>query len=322
MSSILLDILAPILALVLLGALVRRKFHIDVGSLSKLNIYLFTPAFMFYQVSHSTLSWASMGGVVLISVLLVTVLGAIVWTGGRAMRANGQTLAAVALGSMFYNSGNFGLPLAALAYPDPRQDGAAVQTFVALTQNFLAYTLGMGIAAWAGGGEGFRGLTKLFRTPAVPAIACALVARWYLKGGDDRALPAVIEKTARYLSDGLVPIALVTLGTQLADNPRWPRWRPVSMVLVLRLIVAPLVMGLLLYGFHRIGWAPLDLWPWPAASLILTAAVPSAVVTLLLTLEVGGEADLAADCVFWTTVLSAATITGWLVVLRMAFPVT
>ena len=31
----------------------------------------------------------------------------------------------------------------------------------------------------------------------------------------------------------------------------------------------------------------------------------------------GGDAELAADCVFWTTLVSCATITGWLIVLRM-----
>jgi predicted permease len=33
-------------------------------------------------------------------------------------------------------------------------------------------------------------------------------------------------------------------------------------------------------------------------------------------LEIGGDAELAADCVFWTTVCSCVTITGWLIVLR------
>src|SRR5215207_665692 len=134
-TSILLDILAPILALVSLGALVRRKFHIDVGSLSKLNIYLFTPAFMFYQVSHSTLSWEAMGGVMGISLILLVVMGMLIWAGGKALGVHPQTVAAIALGTMFYNSGNFGLPLAALAYPpgEHGHDGAAVQTFVALT---------------------------------------------------------------------------------------------------------------------------------------------------------------------------------------------
>jgi hypothetical protein len=44
---ILLDVLAPILLMVGLGAILRWKFAIDLGTLSKLNIYLFVPAFVF-----------------------------------------------------------------------------------------------------------------------------------------------------------------------------------------------------------------------------------------------------------------------------------
>jgi predicted permease len=91
-------------------------------------------------------------------------------------------------------------------------------------------------------------------------------------------------------------------------------------VLVLRLVYGPAQMAVLLYGFHLIGWQPLDLWRhdgWPAASLVLTAGVPTAVNTLLMVLEVGGEAELAADSVFWTTVASCVTMTAWLVVIRL-----
>src|SRR5918993_1286639 len=132
-------------------------------------------------------------------------------------------------------------------------------------------------------------------------------------------LPPRRRRTASYLADGLVPIALVTLGAQLASNPRWPRWRPVSLVVVLRLVLGPVQMALLLWGFHLIGWRAVDLWPWPAELLILTAAVPTAVTTMLLTLELEGDTDLAADCVFWTTVLSCVTIPIWLALLRWYF---
>jgi predicted permease len=90
----------------------------------------------------------------------------------------------------------------------------------------------------------------------------------------------------------------------------------------LRLIVGPVQMAALLWGFHLLGWGALDLWGnngWPAELMILTAAVPTAIVTLLLTLELDGDADLAADCVFWTTVFSCVTITAWLAVLRWWF---
>jgi predicted permease len=251
-------------------------------------------------------------------VVQVVTLGVVVWGIGRAVGASRQTLAAVALAVMFYNSGNYGLPLAQLAYPAERvgdaHNGAAVQAFVMMAVNLLTFTLGMGIAAAAHHGGIGKGMAALLRLPIRPGLAAGVLAQWWVKGGHD--LPIAISKTSKYIADGLVPVALVTLGAQLASNPRWPRWKPVGLVLVLRLIVGPVQMAGLLYLFHRTGWRAVDLWPWPAELLILTASVPTAVNTLLLTLEIGGDAELAADCVFWTTVCSCVTITGWLIVLR------
>src|SRR6478672_11220840 len=115
--GILLDILAPIMVLVALGALMRRRFAVDIATLSRLNIYLFVPAFIFDVVARSRLPWAAMGGVMLVTTLNVLMLGLVVWGAGRALGAQSKTLAAVALAVMFYNSGNYGIPLAALAFP-------------------------------------------------------------------------------------------------------------------------------------------------------------------------------------------------------------
>jgi hypothetical protein len=333
---ILLDVLAPILLMIGVGSLLRWKFQIDLGTLSKLNLYLLVPAFVFDKVSTSTLSWAQMGGVVTISIVQVVTLGLLVFGVGRMLRVSRKTLAAVALAVMFYNSGNYGLPLAELAFPGREsaarglaraadtatKDGGAVQAFVLMTQNILTYTLGLAIAAMAHPGGVGKSMLRIVRLPMLPTLAAALVARWWLHGDADRALPLFLSKTASYLADGLVPIALITLGAQLASNPRWPRWKPVSLVIVLRLLFGPVQMALLLWGFHLLGWPALDLWGtsgWPAELLILTAGVPTAVGTLLLTLELDGDADLAADCVFWTTVFSCVTIAIWLLVLRLRF---
>ena len=330
-GRILLDVLAPILLMVACGAVLRAKFKIDLGTLSKLNLYLFVPAFVFDKVSHSTLSWGQMGGIVTITIVQVITLGLIVFAIGRMFGASRKTLSAIALAVMFYNSGNYGLPLAELAFPGREEaarglagakDGGAVQAFVLMTQNILTYTVGLMIAAMAHAGGIGKSLVRVLRLPMIPVLLAALVCRGWLQGDASRSLPLFIDKTAGYLADGLVPIALVTLGAQLASNPRWPRWRPVSLVLVLRLLFGPIQMAVLLWGFHVIGWPALDLWGqsgWPAELLILTAAVPTAVGTMLLTLELDGDADLAADCVFWTTVCSCVTITFWLAALRWWF---
>lgn len=319
MTAILLNVLAPILLMVFLGAAMRWKFRIDLSTLTKLNIYLFMPAFVFDKVSRSTLQWSEMGGIVGVTALQVATLGLSIWLGGRLVGASRQTLSAVAMAVMFYNSGNYGIPLAELAYAGR---GGQVQTFVVMTQNILTWTVGMSIAAFAHHGSWGKGVIAFLRTPVLPTLAAALVARAYLNGQPDRHLPRMIAETARYLSDGLVPLALVTLGAQLATSPRWPRWKPVSVVIVLRLLLGPAQMAALLYGLHLMArnfggvWTTMDLWPWPAELLILTAAVPTAVNTLLMTLELGGDSDLAADCVFWTTVVSGATIALWLWVIR------
>lgn len=353
-TPILFDVLAPILVMMGAGALLRWRFKIDLATLSKLNIYLLAPAFVFDKVSTSTLSWGEMGGIVTITVVQAVTLGLLVWTIGWALHVNRQTLAAVVMAVIFYNSGNYGLPLAELTYPGgmeggggvvewpgggvggadsstpptnhsttpppPPKDGGAVQAFVLMTQNVLGYTLGLAIAGYATSGPGsMRNLWRILRLPVLPMLVVALAARWWLQADPTHTLPLAIMKPASYLSAALVPVALLTLGAQLASNPRWPRWRPVSLVLVLRLLLGPVQMGLLLWGFHLLGWQAVDLWPWPAELLILTAAVPTAVTTMLLTLELGGDTDLAADCVFWTTVVSCATIPVWLVILRWWF---
>jgi hypothetical protein len=321
-THILLDILAPILLMVFLGAVMRWKFSVDLASLSKLNLYLFVPAFVFDKVSNSVLSWADMGGIVAVTVIQAGTLGLIVWGIGRAMHVRRKTLATIVMAVMFYNSGNYGLPLAKLAYDDR---GGEVQAFVLMTQNVLTFTVGLGIAAAAHQGGVGKGLLQLLRMPILPTLAAALIARYWLNGHPDRHLPRAISETARFLSDGLVPVALVTLGAQLASNPRWPKWKPISMVLVLRLLFGPVQMACLLYVLHSMGrdwgypFSSMDLWPWPAELLILTASVPTAVNVLLLTLEVDGDADLAADCVFWTTIFSSLTITLWLGVIRWWF---
>ena len=54
-ATILFDILAPILVLVAIGAWSQWKFKLDLPTLSKLNIYLFVPAFVFNHVAGSSL---------------------------------------------------------------------------------------------------------------------------------------------------------------------------------------------------------------------------------------------------------------------------
>lgn len=303
-----------------IGALVRWRFKLDVGTLSKLNLWIFSPAFIFDKVSNSTLPWSAMGGVVVITVVQVIMLGVLVFGIGAAFRIPRKTVTAMALAVMFYNSGNYGIPLAELAYPKQLdlKDGAATQAFVVMCQNLLVFTVGMYLASRDKPNMTVWGSVKsVFSLPAVPVLTCAILARTYLQADPSHHLPLMVSKTTNYLSLGLVPISLVTLGAQLASSWRRPRWKPVLAVCFLRLVVGPIQMALMLFGFYKLGF--FNLWPWPAELLIITAAVPSAINTLLLTIETDGDTELAADTVFWTTVLSPFTLAITIAIVKSSF---
>jgi hypothetical protein len=315
-TAIILNVCGPIIVLVGVGALLRWKFELDMATLSKLNIYFTVPGFIFYEVASSTLGFGDMAGIVTVTVTQMALLGVLVYGFGTMFRVNPKTLSAIALAVIFYNSGNYGLALADLAYPTMtgvKHSGASVQTFVLMTQNLLTFTAGLMIASAAQHGFKLSSLEKIFRLPMLPALAAGIAAKLWIGAGHHVAI--ILMKPAQYTAAALVPLALLTLGAQLACQPKWPRWKPVSIVMLLRLGYGPLQMTAILWAFHVFGWGPLDLWDaqgWPAQSLILTAAVPTAVNTLLLTLELGGDVTLGADCVFWTTIVSCITIPVWL----------
>ncbi|MDB5327847.1 MAG: auxin efflux carrier [Phycisphaerales bacterium] len=328
--TILLDVVGPIIVLIGIGAFLRLKFKIDLPTLSKLNIYFAIPAFIFHTVSTSKLPFSDMGGIALMTVLQVVTLGILIFGIGRLLKVPTKTLSAVALAVMFYNSSNYGLPLAELAYPKQLasttgRDGGAVQAFVLMTQNLLTFTVGLAIASAAHSGFAWSSAKRVLRLPMLPALLCGIGVKVWLSGDPSRAMPIILAKPVAYIAASLVPLACATLGAQLAANPRWPHWRPVGLVMLLRLGFGPLQMGVLLFALHKLGVPALDLWDdkgWPAQLLILTAAVPTAVNTLLMTMELDGDVNLAADCVFWTTVGSCISIPLWLWAIWHFFGIT
>ena len=311
---ILTDILLPILLLMAAGVWLRSRYRVDMATLAKLNLYVLTPAFVFRNVATSAIGGGEMAAIMGVSAVMSLSMGAAAFVAGRAAGASWRTTSAVMLACMIYNSGNYGLPLAELAF-GPR--GAAAQVFVLSTQTLLTFTVGLALAGSATGGGWRAAAVTMLRLPILYTLAAALLWKWATAG---RELPGFADKSLTYLAAGLIPVALVTLGAQMADAPRWPRWRPVGFVVVARLLLAPAVMAAMLYGLHALlpGTA-LDLWPWPAALLVTTAGVPTAVNTLLLTIEVDGDVKLAADAVFWTTALSALSVLAWLVVVSRGF---
>lgn len=292
MSAIFIDVLLPVLTMVGVGALVQWRLQMDLQTLVRLNLYLFVPAFLFVRISDSDLLWREIGGMALAVFAPMAMLGVPLYLILRKARVKGQAIAAVVVGGLFYNAGNFGIPVAELAFGSA---GGEVQALVVMYMNTAVFFLGYLILALSRG-EGWRPALGYFKLPMIYAIVAGFLVR-------DTALqtPAFLDQAARFVAAGMVPIALVTLGAQLTKQARWPHWKLITPVLIIKLLAMPAATALVV---HLLG-----LWPWPGAMLILAAAGPTAVNTLLLTLELDGDAETAAECVFWTTLLCAVSVT-------------
>ena len=311
-GQILYHILLPLLLMVGFGTLLQRYQSLSLETLARISMYLLVPSFLLVRIYDSDIPWGEIGLIALVFLIVLGVLGVLLFAGGRAFRAPNKTVAAVILGSIVFNAGNFGIPVAHLLYveggtlfqgqPDT-EAGLHVQALVVMLSNLLVWFLGYVVLAVAKGGRAREAL-RIFRLPIPYALVASFVLREVrlrsFNGAD--FLPVWASFPLRSLSGALVPMMLVALGAQLARGARWRHWREVVPIAFVKLLALPALIGAAAYAF--------GLWPWPGAHLVIGAAAPTAVNTLILTIELDGDAELTGDVVFWTTVFSGVTVAG------------
>ena len=134
------QVLLPILIMFGAGWLLDRKWGVDLGTVVKLNLNLFVPAFIFYELTTTQLRSGDAVKAVGFTVSVVVVLFVIAAIVARAQRATREQTRSLQIASIFYNSANYGIPLMHLAFPGPAE---ALQVFVILVQNIGNFTLGV-----------------------------------------------------------------------------------------------------------------------------------------------------------------------------------
>lgn len=302
--ALFLDVILPILLVVGAGAVLERCFDLSVASLSKLVIYLLVPAYLFRRIYASTLTWSETGGILAATALTMVCLGVPLLWGLRRAGLPRATLGAMLLAAIVYNAGNVGIPVAEFFYrsngavfPGMKSaaDGVAVQAIVLMVSSLSIWMLGYSILS-AAKGDGLRGALGFFRLPILYVVVLAFLCR-----DAGIVVPQPVLSALDLVTGATVPVMLIVLGSQLVKGGRWPRWPRVLPVMGIKLLVMPAVTA-------GIAWA-LGLWPWPGAQLVIAAAAPTAVNIVLLNIELDADAGTAADCVFWSTLVSCVTLT-------------
>ena len=296
------QVLLPVVAMFGFGWLLDRRCKLDLDSLVKLNIYLFVPAFMFVHVVNSDLS----GGLALRVVgFTACIIGSMFFLAalvGRIAGYDRAQLRSLQLATMFYNSANYGIPLMTLAFP---KVGAVFQVFIVIVQNVSCFTVGLFLANSAHR-TGLRALLPMLRQMSIWAIVAAVLVRTcHIPVQSWRWLWVPLN----YFSDGLVAMALVTLGVQLSKTEHRQPFGRISWALALRLLIAPLLACALVPLFGFTGEI--------ARIMIVSTSFPTAVNTALLAHEFRADSHFAAAAVFYSTIASMFTVTLLVALVRI-----
>ncbi len=292
MLDVFLDVVLPVALVAVVGGAVGRWQSIPVGPISSLVFYLFSPALVFHSLAETHVS--AEASLKIVAVLLATYavmyLAATFWS---ALARHSQSFrAAFALAVITPNQGNMGLPVALLAFGQPGLDIAVVNFVAGAT---LTYTAGVFVASMAAGSRR-DAMRAPFRYPVLYAAAAGVLVN--VLGID---LPTTLDAPAATLADAAVPAMLVVLGLQLHHAVGRDRLIDTAMVNASRLLIAPLV-----------AWSvatALGLDGADRGTLVVLAAMPTAVVATILATEFGAYPTFVTRAVVTTTLTSMLTLT-------------
>lgn len=297
MLGVFLNVLAPVFTLVAIGYAAGKSLSLDARTLSRFAYFVLTPAFVFGYMSTASLD--PILAARMIGFISAVYLGstAIAFALARLLRRDKQTTAAYIMMAMFGNVGNYGLPISKFAHGD----AAIVPSAIFFLANLvLAFVVCVWVAS--GGGGKLRAITNVLKTPALIALAPALIfnvldVRW----------PLFVTRPIDLLSGALIPTMLITLGAQLAAAGIPKPSMDMLIAIGIRLLSGPLLAIPLAAAFGLSGLA--------RAVGIIQASMPTAVLVSIIALEYRVRSEFVTAAVLLSNVLSIVTLTVVLTVI-------
>jgi predicted permease len=286
----------PAACFVVAGYLLRRRLHLDLKPVSRVALYVFSPALVFSSLTSPGHLLRDVTGVLLFAAGMTVGALAISRGLGRAARLAPLDQAGMDLATMFPNSANLGLPIVTFGLGASSLRAAVL--FV-LTQIILINTVG----AYVAGRVGVPPRLAIRRVAGLPAIWAALLAGIVVTA--HVPVPPPLLTAARFGGDAYPPLVLVVLGGTLSQWHVGSRRGVTWIAIALRLLVMPV----LAWGVARGLNLPSD----TAAAVVLQTAMPVAVNTLVLAQEFSTIPETVGGIVGLSTMAAIVTVPFWLV---------
>lgn len=286
--TVLLPAIVPIGLIILIGFIAGKTLKLESQTLSGLAIYILTPALITDSLYRTTLSTQSASGLVAGLAITSLLLYLVVWGLSKILKLTPLIQKSLLASTLFPNTGNLGLPLNTFALGSAGLERAVVYL---IASSILIN--GVGPALITGGGIGL-GVRLALKLPLFWAILAGLILRLL-----SVELPLGLDSGIQQLGMAAIPVALIILGIQLA-NTRFSIGIYEGCAATIRLLLAPLIA----YTVGQVLRLPeLDL-----QVLVLQSAMPTAVNSVVLVTEFGGDAPRVARTVVVSTLMSFVTL--------------
>ena len=286
--AVLISAVLPIALVALVGAVVGRVFVLERLTLARLSIYALLPALVLNSLAETTLGLGNAIAIIISFLLNTWLLYLVAAILGRLLKFSSDQKKSLVATTVFANVGNMGLPFVLFSLGEAGLERAIVYLVGSslMTASIFPIVLkGEGILA---------GLRYTLCLPVLWAAVAGIVLQ-----STGATLPVAVGRGVTLLSGGTIPVALLMLGIQLSETP-FVFGRYELMGAGLRLIVSPL---LAMAVVHWVGLTGVD-----RQVVVVQAAMPVAVNSLIWVTELGGDTVRVARTIVLSTMLSLGTL--------------
>ena len=298
--DILTQVTLPIIILVVLGYALQGRLKLDVASLNRIQVYVVMPAFLVHFMATAKQPLSTIWPVLGAGLLLFSLLIYIGWLLAIIFRQRPGMAPIMGLGAGYANVGFFGIPVTQLAFGSGSVIYMSMMTFVV---SFLLCTVGVAMLAPSSEGR-FGKLKAMFQTPLMPSVALGLILR-----GFEVELPPLVAQPMLLIGSIFTPLALYTLGAQVADSKiaRF-EFMPQFLMILLRFAIAP-----------ALAWWLCNFMDFPrdiTNVLVVAAATPVGVLLTIFATEYDTEPEFISTAVVISTLLSPLFVTAWVIAVK------
>ncbi len=296
------EIIAPILLLVLLGGvLARLRFlgHGFMADLNKLVFYIALPALLFRSVAHAENPGTQTFWLLALIITATVVIAGIGWMGASLVGLPHSSRATLSQLAFRGNVAFIGLPVLVYAFEGMPGRQQALATTVIVLGFLMAFFNILAVLLFNVGQPAKNSWRAALRSIFTNPLILAAMAGFPLAFSHTR-LPLFLDRALEALGGAAIPIALLCIGGSFTHAKFSGKFSGILTAAVLKTFLLPTLV-FVLAPFFGISGVNLRI------ALVLSAC-PIATVAFIMAKQMGGDDHLASASIVLSTILCAISL--------------